>query len=1056
MIKKINDLKSKVDSIEVKKLCENAISTISSTTYNEVTPEARLEIEKITINNLFEQLSKYKQIKNVNEWIKNQKRLFNVKYLGIREAINSLNESEELNEVLETFKNCLNRGVHEACLYEQFITALSPFGYFPTVGNAIKSVKDRVDTYKNDVDIVKIIETMKETRSNYLVPLIEDVINNYLASKTTQTKSQLSETLMKFTYDPFVRDIVSLVTLDATELQLESANVLCDIEKVFSPVLYIGENEAVFAVNKEYYLKKGNNISRLPEVDIFKLDNEFKTLCETLVNPNIVIGKNDITVYCNKDKAVISEKSIIVNEQVMTLEQFKNTESICEWTGNKIFYKLVEFLRSNYNEIAEIDFVKRVYLKENEQHSANVFKLRDNVFITTHNPELGKTTFYRNVNPIQAKNIMMEHLHYDVTSLYKNLLPDEEKINEEINETKKEYNDYINELQKRINEFRLNSYGKEINEQVIETLEEELHDIKNEYKDYLNKIEKYRRAESINEDITVDINVDGKKYTVPIPKDASKKEVEDKSQEGGAEVGKENIEDVPASAITFDNEQTELLSDTPSIPEDKIDMESDKVEQEAEDAEKEAEEKEEEESDELKDNVEKDDEISSDDNDDIKIEDEVDSDQEDKDELKAKDEDKEKKKKQKLESSEGTRLNKTKFLKESGEKKKKRVFLKKKIVENSNSIKKKNNLRESFINENIDEYAFHNFFQITIEGTNYIIVVNPDGRFLTFDFEGNNIDNFSKETIDKNTSSIKQINTVPDTILNILPNYIMKSKDAADALNKAWESMPKDLNDKEKEDLFTTGMKQINDEENNLQTLKNKEYSNMSQSELNNALDKAIKVKDWGRVKEISKYLKESLKINESAQIGDTVLYNKQKGNIIGQIGNDLIVQVQGSSYFVNPNEVKVKNIKAETLKPPFKFSKETQKLLFEQYTKCGIFMGNIPVKTNNCYVRYSDWNDAKDNEPINIIVEGQLSLHPKNQIRIFEDINNFANLDNYVDGVQINLTTGDALENVRINVKDYIEALGDADPVRIIRRGDEENPIIDTVPKEMLRTLSV
>jgi hypothetical protein len=151
---------------------------------------------------LFEGLSKHTKVEGVKEWLDVQKRLFTIKNLGIREAVNSLNESKELRVVLEQFRDALDKGVHETRLYEQFITALSPFGYFPTVGNAIKAVTDRVELYKNDVDIMKILETMKESRSNYLVPLISDVVENYLANKNMQTRHQLSETLMKFTYDP--------------------------------------------------------------------------------------------------------------------------------------------------------------------------------------------------------------------------------------------------------------------------------------------------------------------------------------------------------------------------------------------------------------------------------------------------------------------------------------------------------------------------------------------------------------------------------------------------------------------------------------------------------------------------------------------------------------------------------------------------------------------------------------------------------------------------------------------------------------------------------------
>jgi len=90
--------------------------------------------------------------------------------------------------------------------------------------------------------------------------------------------------------------------------------------------------------------------------------------------------------------------------------------------------------------------------------------------------------------------------------------------------------------------------------------------------------------------------------------------------------------------------------------------------------------------------------------------------------------------------------------------------------------------------------------------------------------------------------------------------------------------------------------------------------------------------------KKTNKSLNESL--NEYAQITDRVIYDKLKGNIIGQLGDKFIVQVQGSTYLVNSDDIKEFYKKQNlTTKPHMKFDEKTQKLLFEQYVKCGILM---------------------------------------------------------------------------------------------------------------------
>ncbi len=197
--------------------------------------------------------------------------------------------------------------------------------------------------------------------------------------------------------------------------------------------------------------------------------------------------------------------------------------------------------------------------------------------------------------------------------------------------------------------------------------------------------------------------------------------------------------------------------------------------------------------------------------------------------------------------------------------------------------------------------------------------------------------------------------------------------------------------------------------------------------------------------------------LNESTQVGDKVIYAGKRGYIIGQAQNgDWLVQIQGSSDFVSPKDVKVVGIKAKTMELPYKFDEKTQKVLFEQFVRCGIYMRNTPIKLQGCYVKYSQWRDAKLNENVNVISDGELNQMPKEQVRILEDPNDFANPQDYVEGVIIDQTTGDAIENILINAIDYSETIGDADGVRVIKQPESLEPVLETLPKGMLRTLSV
>ncbi len=678
MLEKITSLKESSANPKVQSLCEQAIANLSNVLLQTIPGAAREDIEKATYENLFAELGKVEE-EDINVWLSNEKRIYESNNLGVRDNARRLLEKEgKENPTLKEFLNNFLEAADdkpECLIYEEFISGAQAFSYYPEVGSAVDAIAGRVKSYKNDVNLNKIIETMKLTKSSYLIPFVITHVDNYLNNKTEQNKSILKEALIKFSYDDFVRDIISVVTTDATALQLEFANSECDIDKVHSPLIYLGENEAIFNVKNSFYIKKGNHINRLSKQDLPKLDEEFKFLCEIINSDQVEIIGNDFNVYVGEDHACINENGVKVNEQQFGDEEFKNAAAAAPWAGNTNFLNIVNLIKENLEEIAEVDFVKRVFLKENENYSADVFKLRDNVFIATNNPDEGKSTFYRNVNPMQAKNIMMEHLRYDVSRLFKDILPHEEKIQAEISETKKSYEDYIRLLEAKLLTFQNGSIN-ETTREVIDALSEEIEEVKNEYKDYLNEVEIYMLVpedvdvSDLSEQITLTIDTGKQKYVVPIPDDGDETistPPGDEEQATGTIPGEENRLDEPSSAVTFDDEETELLGDSPSIQDDEVDLGSEEVEKDAEEAEAEAD-KEDEESD-----VE-DDDFASELDADIEDEDEELGDEEQDDEI-----EKKKKKKDKNESLERNTFVEEGTEDEGPKKPQRKVFLKKKM-----------------------------------------------------------------------------------------------------------------------------------------------------------------------------------------------------------------------------------------------------------------------------------------------------------------------------------------------------------------------------------------
>lgn len=424
----------------------------------------------------------------------------------IKKILENCGSNEKLAKFCMNYYNELNRGVSEEALYESFISGISNWNYMPAVDTQISALRDRTSKYKQEIDLKKILEMMSQTGSYYIVPLIEDCVLDYINDKSLANKALLKQRLYPFEYDPFVRDIEEILLYDLSMPNtvylgesIEKRNNYVHSEPVYSPVLYIKENESVFNVKGMYYVKKGNSISRLPKKDIAALPESFSTLCAYVNSPAVQIlnETNEIKIYDGKDSAVISESAITINGKKVTT---KELNSLCEHFNTMIegksgFYTAVRILNENFNDIAYIDFVKHVCLNENAGHYVDVFRIKNNLFVTTVNKSNGISTFYKNVNPIQCRKYINEHMEMNIGNLFEDILPSQESVRRMIMEKRALYEGYIEELQDKEAQFNELKDDPEADQDAISDalaiIADELEKAKQDYADYTQSTDDY-------------------------------------------------------------------------------------------------------------------------------------------------------------------------------------------------------------------------------------------------------------------------------------------------------------------------------------------------------------------------------------------------------------------------------------------------------------------------------------------------------------------------------------------------------------------------------------
>lgn len=429
--------------------------------------------------------------------------------IGLTEAIKVIVNSdakhnEKLMETVDQYAGALVNGAYEERLYETFVNNITKYSYLLPVEKAIKMVNENVEKRNLPITITKILEEMADTMSYYIVPLIEEDCARFVKYPTPTNRVQLRNALVPHAADPYVYAIIEAIDRDDSKSfnslsekamsikdQIKMIRQNASVSNLYSPVQYIKENECVFNANGQFYVKKGNALSKLDESYLPQLSEKFVALCQIVNDPRVSIDEDYIVLAGSDKVAYIYEGYVDINGNRESRESLRDLNNICmKYDYDTNFYIMCSCLHENFNNIAKINFAKHVTLNENKGINFDLFRLGDNIFINTVNEAVSQSTFYRDVNPIQCKNIINNHMGINVSNLFEDLIPSQEKIIMRLNETQNEYESAIEKydttiekLEKTLGECNSDE-NKEKLENAIATAKKKLESLKKEYKDW--------------------------------------------------------------------------------------------------------------------------------------------------------------------------------------------------------------------------------------------------------------------------------------------------------------------------------------------------------------------------------------------------------------------------------------------------------------------------------------------------------------------------------------------------------------------------------------------
>ncbi len=509
--------------------------------------------------------------------------------INLSEHINNIRHSDassnqRLMEVINLYSNAINQGAYEERLYETFLQNVSKFNYLLPVSKAMKSIVEKVDSKREEITLTKILEEMKDDHSSFIyVDLIQEDVARYVKEPNAINRVQLRNALMPYASDPYINEMFNVIYSDnsrrANELTEKALNIKdqiniirenATVSNIYTPVQYVKENEAIFNVNGQFYVKKGNNITVLDEKYVDELDERFVELCRLVNDPHVEINEDNIILHGNDKYATIYEGYVDLYGHKESRESLRNLREMCmkydDYDTN--FYIMCSCLLENFNNIAKIDWAKHVTLNENNNINADLFRLDQNIFIATHNDAIGQHTFYRNVNPIFCKNKLNEHMGINVSSLFSDLLPSQDKIILKLNETKNQYEDSIEKYEDMIDKLNkalesASDENKEKLEKAISDAEEKLDDIKAEYKEWQKQAD-----DATGEDHSDDEDTDSEADTEDTDDDTNdgsvtKEKPNEPMSDDEVDANKDELSQ-PLSGENGDSEATDNFSDEES------------------------------------------------------------------------------------------------------------------------------------------------------------------------------------------------------------------------------------------------------------------------------------------------------------------------------------------------------------------------------------------------------------------------------------------------------------------------------------------------------------
>lgn len=385
--------------------------------------------------------------KNLNESLSSEaqratKNKNNIYSFGVLKTVMALKNSSlmEINSakiVLERFENLLlNKNVPEAFLVESLLNELKGFEWEDSAKNAIENLRKVFEKRRREIEVAKAYQTIKNSPGRELFSDATDSMSKWLVSENRDS-NVLSSELRRWGFNPVVRGLVNFLgeheSHNGKSVHIKSDNSLSVVSNIYSPLL-VEEDRSVFYTSGRYFSVTENSLNVLSEAETRTLPKEFTDKIVLINDPMVRIADNKVScsfgknrvdfVYENETKKVFFNGKEI-KEEDLAKSLNMNIHNIFEGS-NQIINKIIGISKVS-DELMEIDFGKKISSRIYENAEANIFKIKNKIYVQTVNPSMKTNTVYEG-NATQASNIIKEFIKFDVSESLTEFLDKENAV----------------------------------------------------------------------------------------------------------------------------------------------------------------------------------------------------------------------------------------------------------------------------------------------------------------------------------------------------------------------------------------------------------------------------------------------------------------------------------------------------------------------------------------------------------------------------------------------------------------------------------------------------